>query len=106
MVKQLTVQEVSERLHRGDGLVVLDVREPAELHIAALPGTTHIPMNDVPARAGELPKDKDIVVMCHHGMRSMQVAFYLERQGFERLYNLAGGIDAWSRQIDSSVPLY
>lgn len=106
MVKQLTVEEASERLHRGDDMIVLDVREPSELRIAALPGTTHIPMNDIPARAEELPKDKDIVVMCHHGMRSMQVALYLERQGFERLYNLAGGIDAWSRQIDSSVPLY
>lgn len=106
MIKQLTASDVSERLYNNDGLVVLDVREPEEIRAAALPGTINIPMNEIPARTGELPTDKDIVVMCHHGMRSQQVALYLERQGFERLFNLRGGIDAWSREVDASVPLY
>ena len=106
MVKQLSASDVSARLKQGEDLLVLDVREPGEISIAALAGTTHIPMNAIPMRAEELPKDKDIVVMCHHGMRSMQVALYLERLGFDKLYNLRGGIDAWSREVDSTIPTY
>lgn len=106
MVQQLSASDVSARLKQGEDLLLLDVREPSEINIAALAGTTHIPMNAIPMRAEELPKDKDIVVMCHHGMRSMQVALYLERLGFDKLYNLRGGIDAWSREVDSTIPLY
>jgi rhodanese-related sulfurtransferase len=106
MVAQLSAAEVSERLKQGDQIMLLDVREPTELKLAALAGTTDIPMNAIPMRAEELPKDKDIVVMCHHGMRSMQVAIYLERLGFDKLYNLRGGIDAWSREVDPSIPTY
>jgi len=106
MVRQLSASDVSARLKQGEDLLVLDVREPSELKLAALAGATHIPMNAIPMRAEELPKDKDIVVMCHHGMRSMQVALYLERLGFDKLYNLRGGIDAWSREVDTTIPLY
>jgi rhodanese-related sulfurtransferase len=106
MIRQISASELNQRLQRGDEFVVLDVREPGEIQLAALPGTTNIPMNQVPARAAELPRDKDLVVLCHHGMRSMNVAGYLSRLGFENLYNLAGGIDAWSRDVDPKVPLY
>ena len=107
MIRQLTARELKERLDNNTGnLVVLDVREPWERNICALPGATSIPMRDIPARAGELPKDAEIVVLCHHGVRSQQVAAFLERLGFAKLTNLAGGIAAWAREIDSKMPTY
>lgn len=106
MISQLSARELHQRRQQGDVLVVLDVREPSEIAVAALPDTLNIPMNQIPGRAEELPRDRDIVIMCHHGIRSMHVASYLSRLGFERLYNLAGGIDAWSREVDSVTPVY
>ncbi|HSG63749.1 MAG TPA: rhodanese-like domain-containing protein [Gammaproteobacteria bacterium] len=85
---------------------LLDVREPAELAIATLPNATHIPMLQVPLRLDELDPQRPIVVLCHSGGRSRQVAAFLLANGFERVYNLAGGIDAWSTDIDPSVPRY
>jgi len=85
---------------------VLDVREPGEVAICRLPGSTHIPMGEIPSRFGELDPDRPVVCVCHHGMRSLQVAMFLERQGLTELANLTGGIDAWSRERDPSVPLY
>lgn len=86
--------------------VLLDVREPWEVQTAAMPGITHIPMGQIPARFAELDEDADIVCICHHGMRSMQVAGYLERQGYAKVYNLTGGIHAWSSEVDPAVPTY
>ena len=86
--------------------VLLDVRWTEEVEICALPGITHIPMNEIQTRARELQADQDIVCICHHGARSMQVANFLERQGYARVYNLTGGIHAWSTQVDPSVPQY
>jgi rhodanese-related sulfurtransferase len=90
--------------------IVLDVREPWEVQAAslALDGapTVCIPMNEVPGRLAELDAAQPVLSLCHHGMRSLQVAAFLERQGFEQVFNIAGGIDAWSRQVDASVPLY
>ena len=87
-------------------MTLLDVREPHELSIAAIEGTVNIPMAQVPARLGELDADGTIVVMCHSGIRSMQVAGYLAQRGFREVINLDGGIDAWSRQVDSKIPGY
>jgi rhodanese-related sulfurtransferase len=86
--------------------VLLDVREPWEVAICALPGSRHVPMNTIPARAGELDPAADTVVICHHGARSFQVAAFLERQGFARVYNLHGGLDAWARTADPSMRTY
>ncbi len=90
--------------------VLLDVREPWEVQTAALsvPGlaTRHIPMNEVPARLAELDAAQPLLSLCHHGMRSLQVASFLERQGFTQVFNVAGGIDAWSCEIDAAVPRY
>lgn len=87
--------------------VLLDVREPWEFQTASLPGSLLMPMGDVPSRAhAELDPDTHIVVVCHHGQRSLSVAMWLRGQGFERTQSLAGGIDAWSRVIDPSVPRY
>ena len=90
--------------------LLLDVREPWECALAAIHvegwRTLHIPMNDVPARLGELDPRRPVVCICHHGMRSAQVVAFLERQGFDAAYNLGGGIDAWSAQVDPNVARY
>ena len=91
---------------RGKDVVLLDVREPAELAIASLGAAVHIPMREIPARLAELPRDKPLVVMCHSGRRSQMVADYLIGNGFTEVFNLRGGIDAWSTEVDSRVPRY
>ncbi|MDB5968458.1 MAG: sulfurtransferase [Hydrocarboniphaga sp.] len=88
------------------GAVLLDVRLPEELAIAALPGAVNIPLNDLPERIGELNPKAPIAVLCHHGVRSERAARFLERSGFGDVSHLAGGIDAWSLEIDESVPRY
>lgn len=85
---------------------LLDVREPNEYAYCHLDGSLHIPMNQVPTRLGELDAARDVVVICHHGMRSLQVAHYLESHGFGRVINLDGGIDAWAVQLDPDMPRY
>jgi rhodanese-related sulfurtransferase len=87
--------------------ILLDVREPWEFQTASLPDSLPMPMGDVTSRAhAELDPDAHIVVICHHGQRSLSVAMWLRGQGFERAQSLAGGIDGWSRVIDPSVPRY
>ena len=91
-------------------LLVLDVREPWEVGVAAiaLPAATtrFVPMSQVPARLGELDPAQPVLCICHHGARSAQVVAFLERMGFASAYNLAGGIDAWSRDVDPGVAPY
>ncbi len=103
---EITVAELKRRRDAGEPHLLLDVREPDELATASVAGATAIPMGDVPARAGELPRDVPIVVMCHAGGRSARVTQYLNQNGYPDAVNLAGGIDAWSTQIDPSVPRY
>ena len=107
MAPDITVVDLKRMRDEGSDVLVLDVREDDEVATARLDDTLHIPMAAVPARVTELlPKDRAIVVMCHGGMRSERVATFLRENGFENVANLTGGIDAWSRQIDASVPLY
>lgn len=105
-IGELEPAEVKQRLDRGEAIVVLDVREPEEVRIAALAGAIHIPMGDIPARLAELDRDAQWVVVCHHGMRSAQVAIYLTRMGFSRVANLRGGIEEWSLTVNPAVPRY
>jgi rhodanese-related sulfurtransferase len=107
-MKQLSVQGLADWLADAsrEPPLLLDVREPWEVEKAAITGITAIPMGEIPARAGELPREREIVAVCHHGGRSMQVAMFLEQQGFPRLSNLTGGMDAWSREIDPKIPRY
>ncbi len=91
---------------RRDKPLLLDVREPWEYEKARIEGSRLVPMRELPARVAEIGEDKEVVAICHHGGRSMQVAMFLERQGFKRVHNLLGGIDAWSRTVDPSVPTY
>ncbi|MBI3789853.1 MAG: molybdopterin-synthase adenylyltransferase MoeB [Gemmatimonadetes bacterium] len=88
------------------GAFLLDVREPFEAEIAAIGGATLVPMRQVPQRLAEIPRDRDVIVHCHHGMRSRSVVEYLRSQGYTRIANLAGGIDRWSRDVDPGVPTY
>jgi rhodanese-related sulfurtransferase len=129
MMKQLAVQELAALCAvpaAADAPVLLDVREPWEFALAAIrldgAQTLHIPMNEVPARLAEIgaagvniaqataqtiaKTARPIVCICHHGVRSAQVVAFLERQGLAPVYNLAGGIEAWSTEVDHSVPRY
>jgi rhodanese-related sulfurtransferase len=90
---------------RGQPLL-LDVREAWEFQTARLEGSTLLPLRDLPARVAELDPAAETVVICHHGGRSMQAALFLERQGFARVHNLAGGVDAWARSVDTAMPVY
>lgn len=90
----------------GRDVMVLDVREDWEVATVALPDTLNIPMQQVPARVAELPKDKPLVVMCHHGGRSRQVTGWLRQNGFTQATNLAGGIHAWATQVEPSMATY
>ena len=105
MVQEISPKELQTLLATPDPPIVLDVREPWELEIARLPATLDIPMAEVPARLEELPHDREIVVMCRMGGRSMQVAEYLHRKG-RRVRNLAGGILAWARDVDPGLVTY
>ncbi len=107
MVRQLSPAELKAWLDRpGDKPLILDVREAWERRICALPEAVHIPMGQIPARLTELESERDVVILCHHGMRSQQVALYLEREGFTRLHNLRGGIDAWAKEVDPGMAKY
>ena len=105
-VQTLSVTELKTWRDEGKDFVLLDVREDGEVAYANIEGHTHIAMILIPLRHNELPDDKPIVVYCHHGMRSMQVSLFLEHAGFTDVYNLSGGIEAWSAEIDPSVPRY
>lgn len=107
-MKQITPVQLAEWLQDESrpAPFLLDVREPSEFAYCAIPGSVPMPMASVPARAQELPDDVDIVVICHHGARSMQVAMFLERQGFAGLINLAGGVAQWAQQVDPAMPQY
>lgn len=105
-MREIPVEELAAWRTQGKDFVLLDVREHHELQTASIAGVHHIPMSEIPARAHELPKEKEIVVMCHHGGRSERVAAFLESQGFADAINLDGGINAWSLKIDPSVPRY
>ncbi len=101
----ITVEELKQRLDRGDDLFVLDVREPHEFQICNLGGYL-IPLNDLPKRVSELDSSREIVVHCKMGGRSAKAADFLRQSGFTRVHNLAGGITAWAERIDPKVPKY
>lgn len=105
---ELTPRQVKAALDAGDELVFLDVRTPEEHAVAAVDGAALVPMGEVPARLQELEEhaDSPIVVMCHHGKRSLQVTAFLRQHGFEDVKSMAGGIDAWSLGVDAEVPRY
>jgi len=102
---QISVEQLKERLDRGEKIVLLDVREPWEFKRANLGGKL-IPMGEIPNRLGELDKSSEIIVYCHHGNRSRRVVEYLYGNGFTKVKNMVGGIEAWSSRIDPNIPKY
>ena len=106
MLGQITVTELARRLKAPDAPLLLDVREPWELEAARVAGSVDIPMSEIPKRLAELPKDREIAVMCHAGGRSLRVAGFLDAQGYRSVLNVTGGIHAWSLEVDPSVPTY
>ncbi len=106
MIEEVDPKEAAERIAARPEAVLLDVREDEELQIVSVAGARHIPMGDIPSRISELDPDTEIYCLCHHGMRSAQVAGYLAQQGFEKVLNVRGGIDAWAIFVDESLPRY
>ena len=105
-VPQIQVRELEERMRSGRPFVLLDVREPFEFEMARIEGANLIPLGELPARWRELDREKEIFVFCHSGVRSERAAEFLRSTGFPRVANVAGGIDAWSEEIDPDVPRY
>jgi rhodanese-related sulfurtransferase len=104
---EITAEAYLQQRSNPEPPLLLDVREPWEAQTASLPGALLMPMGEVPSCAHtELDPDQPIVVLCHHGVRSLSVTMWLRNQGFENVQSLAGGIDAWSRTIDPTVPRY
>jgi rhodanese-related sulfurtransferase len=104
---EITPREVNELRGTGDRIRLVDVREPEEFAICRIEGAELIPMRTVPAHLQDLDgEEARIVVFCHHGVRSLSVVDWLRRQGVENCQSMAGGIDLWSREVDSSVPRY
>jgi rhodanese-related sulfurtransferase len=104
---EITTEAFAKQRQQPNPPVLLDVREPWEFQTASIPGGLLMPMGEVASRAHtELDPDAPVVVMCHHGARSLNVAMWLRDQGFTHAQSLAGGIDAWSRSIDPGIPRY
>ncbi len=98
--------DLNARLERGEQLVLIDVREPEEYELARIEGARLFPLSRMDDWAASLNPEDEIVVLCHHGIRSAHVCSWLARNGFPRIHNLSGGIDLWSRQIDPRVARY
>ena len=104
---EITPEELKAKLDQGEPFTLLDVREPWEFETAHMAGAKLLPMGDVPSRAHqELDPEDHIVVVCHHGVRSMNVTAWLRQQGFGKAQSMHGGIDAWSRVVDKNMPTY
>ena len=103
---ELNPEQVKAMQDAGESFVLLDVREPWEWDAAHIDGSLHIPMDTIPSRQQELDPDARIVVVCHHGVRSLNVTHWLRQQGFENVQSMRGGIHRWSRFIDPKVPTY
>lgn len=102
---EITPQEAKQKLEKGEA-VLIDVREPWEVQTASVAGAKNIPMGEVASRQQELDPEANILVMCHHGVRSVKVTSWLREHGFEKAQSVKGGIDAWAKTVDPSVPVY
>lgn len=104
---ELSVAEARQLLETApDATLLIDVREPFELEICGIAAATHIPMRQVPAQLDNLPRDRHLLILCHHGSRSLRVTQFLRDRGFAAVSNVAGGIDAWAEQVDPSLARY
>ena len=104
--KTITPAQFEERRRGGEELLLVDVREPEEYELARVEGARLLPLSLFNEWAATLDPERETVFICHHGIRSAQVCAFLSRQGFTKIYNLAGGIDRWSTEVDPTVPRY
>ena len=102
----MDVQGLADCLKAKENLTILDVREDWETKLCRIEPSLHIPLNELPGRVQELSKDVPLVVLCHHGMRSLRAVLWLRSQGFENVVNLDGGIDSWARQVEPGMGTY
>jgi len=102
----ISPKELKTRLDKGDTLVLLDVREDWEYSLAKIDGSILVPLGTLPQSLNRLNREAEIIAICHHGMRSADATNFLLQQGFSNVKNLVGGIDAWSTQVDGTVPRY
>lgn len=107
-IQEMTVTELERRIEQQGSLFLLDVREPNEVAVCSIANATHIAMNLVPIYLDQIPDEVDIIIYCHHGVRSLAVAHYLIENGFdsERVYSVAGGIDAWALKVETTMVRY
>ena len=103
---EISVQELKAKLDHGEPIQLIDVREPMEHQIVCLEEAQLIPMNDLPQHIEGLDSNHEIILYCHHGMRSMQAAYYLYQNGFQNVKSLTGGIDQWAIEIDPTLNRY
>jgi rhodanese-related sulfurtransferase len=105
---EISVHDLKQMLDGGEELLLLDVRNPGEVEVASIAGARHIPMGEIATRLGELDdwRERRIAVLCHGGVRSVRVQAFLMAQGFSQVLNVAGGIHAWSLEVDPTVPVY
>jgi rhodanese-related sulfurtransferase len=105
---EISPRELARHLENGQAVRMIDVRQPWESDIARLPGSLLIPLNELPQRVQEVPSEPavTVVIYCHHGVRSLSAVTYLQRLGYHHVRSLAGGIDAWSCEVDPAVPRY
>jgi len=103
---EVTAAELKRRLDAGERLLLVDVREPWEWDVCRIEGAKLIPMRTIPANLQALDVEDPVICYCHHGMRSLDVAVWLQKQGVESARSLVGGIERWSVEIDSKVPRY
>jgi rhodanese-related sulfurtransferase len=102
----IDVAELDRMRRDGTPHLVVDVREPWELEVCALGDSLHLPLGELPVRWRELPRDQPVVVICHHGVRSLQATAWLHRNGHDKAINLTGGIDSWAIEIDPCMRRY
>lgn len=105
---EIGVEEVKRKLDAGEPIHLLDVREPEEIALCAFPGAEHIPMMQLflGIQRTTAEQGAEVVIVCHHGIRSLEAAQFLRRQGFEKALSMAGGVEAWSQRIDPGLPRY
>lgn len=103
---EISVTELQKKKKNGDDFILLDVRTDREHHFAQIPDSLHIPLDKLGEGSGNLEKNAEIIIYCHHGARSLRAAHILLELGFEKVKSLEGGIHEWSCSIDSSIPTY
>ncbi|MEQ8389774.1 MAG: rhodanese-like domain-containing protein [Thalassospira sp.] len=106
MVQEISCRELATKLEQDRAIVLLDVREDWEVEICMINGAQHIPLSNLPGRVDELPPEKTLAIICHHGVRSRHAGMFLEDYGFKDVFNVTGGIDVWALEVEPDMTRY